>query len=205
MIEKVDRPETPPAYVIREAKQTKEDRHQRHTPREDAERERKRQMEQKEWQKYGKRDTTIKPLRVPREMILRCLYRFVTLHSGICTLTVDVNWKDGRWTRGALMLVTRLEDFIKLKKLAPGQEVPETLWVKGPMVEMGIIQTVAESGKFPGKDLTSRRVFAEEEKKIGFLQTIGLKDNAGKMNWGLALLYAFLAAMAVMAVVFILL
>ncbi len=205
MVEKIDRPEAPPPYVVREAKQTKEDRHQQHKPREDAEREQKKQLEEKEWKKFGRRDTIIKPLRVARERISRCLYRGVTLHSGIGTLMVDVRWADGRWTRGALMLVTRLEDFIRLKKLSPGQEVPEDLWARGPMVEMGIVQRIAESGKFPGKDLSRGRGEAEiKEEKPSFLQMIGVKDLEGKTNWGLALLYVFLIAMVVMAAIFIL-
>ncbi|MFH1831161.1 MAG: hypothetical protein ABH871_10395 [Pseudomonadota bacterium] len=205
MIEKIDRPEAPPPYSVREAKQTKEDRHQQREPREDAEREQKKQLEEKEWEKFGRRDTTIKPLRVARDKISRCLYRAVTLHSGIGTLMVDVSWVDGRWTRGALMLVTRLEDFIRLKKLAPGQEVPLDLWARGPMVEMGIVQRTADSGKFPGRDLASKKEAPEQkEAKPTLLQKIGIKDKAGKTHWELALLYAFLVAMVVMAAIFIL-
>jgi len=204
MVEKIDRPEAPAPYVIREAKQTKEDRHQQQNPKEDAEREQRRQMEGGDWKKFGRQNAVIKPLRVPRERIARCLYRAVTLHSGIGTLMVDVVWRDGKVTRGALMLVTRLEDFIRLKKLKPGEAVPEGLWAKGPTVELGIIHRIAGGGRMPGKDLgggEARREGVPPVKKVSWLRALGLVDREGKTNWGLALLYLFLIALAVLAAV----
>lgn len=204
MIDKVDRPETPAPYVIREAKQTKEDRHQQHNPREDAEREQRKQIEGKEWKKFGRQSAVIKPLRVPRERIARCLYRGATLHSGIGTLMVDVAWRDNRLTRGALMLITRLEDFIRLKKLRPGEAVPEELWAKGPMVELGIIQRVKGGGGFPGKDIGGKGAQekqVQQQRKPDPLRFIGVVDGRGKTNWGLVLLYAFLIALAIMALI----
>jgi len=204
MVEKVDRPEAPAPYVIREAKQTKEDRHQQHNPREDAEREQRRQIEGKEWRKFGRQNAVIKPLRVPRESISRCLYRAATLHSGIGTLMVDVGWKDGRLTRGALMLITRLEDFMRLRKLKPGEPVPEELWAKGPMVELGIIQRVAGGGAFPGKDIGTRKTEGKQvqaPQRPDLLRSIGVTDGKGKTNWGLVALYAFLIALAIMALI----
>jgi hypothetical protein len=204
MIDKVDRPETPAPYVVREAKQTKEDRHQQHNPKEDAEREQRKQIEGKEWSKFGRQSSIIKPLRVPRVRIARCLYRGATLHSGIGTLMVDVAWKDGRLTRGALMLITRLEDFMRLKKLRPGEQVPEELWAKGPTVELGIIQRVKGGGGFPGKDIGGKKAQEKQvqaQQRSNPLRSIGIVDGKGKINWGLVLLYAFLIALAVMAVV----
>jgi hypothetical protein len=190
--------------VIREAKQTKEDRHQQHNPKEDAEREQRRQIEGKEWKKFGRQSATIKSVRVPREKIARCLYRGATLHSGIGTLMVDVAWKDNRLTRGALMLITRLEDFMRLRKLRPGEPVPEELWAKGPMVELGIIQRVAGGGAFPGKDIGRKKAQEKQvqaPQKPGLLRSIGVIDGKGKTNWGLVALYAFLIALATMAIV----
>jgi hypothetical protein len=204
MVEKVDRPEAPAPYVVREAKQTKEDRHQQHNPREDAEREQRKQIEGKEWSKFGRQSAVIKSLRVPRERIARFLYRGATLHSGIGTLMVDVAWKDGRLTRGALMLITRLEDFMRLRKLRPGEQVPEGLWAKGPTVELGIIQRVKGGGGFPGRDIGGRKVQEKQvqaPEKFDPLRSIGIVDGKGKTNWGLVLLYAFLIALAVMAVI----
>ncbi len=207
MVEKIDRPEAPPPYVIREAKQTKEDRHQQQNPKEDAEREQRKQLESGEWKKFGRQSAVIKQIRVPREKIARCHYRGVTLHSGIGTLMVDLFWKDGKRTIGALLLVTRLEDFIRLKKMKPGEQVPEELWAKGPTVEIGIIQRLAGDGRLPGKELGGRQrrqTRPSEAKGKGILESAGIVDREGKRHWGLALLYIFLIALAVMAAVILL-
>ncbi len=128
----------------------------------------------------------------------------MTLHSGIGTLMVDVIWRDGKVTRGALMLVTRLEDFIRLKKLRPGEAVPEELWAKGPVVELGIIHRIRGGGRLPGKDLGRGEASMDKAplvKEVSWLRVLGLVDREGKTNWGLALLYLFLIALAVLAAV----
>ena len=204
MIEKIDRPDVPNPYSISQAKETKEDRHQQHNPKDDAERERKRRLEGKEWQKFGRRTVVIKPLRVAREKIARCLFKSVSLHSGIGTLKVDVAWVDGKMTRDALMLVHRLEDFLKLRDLSPGQPVPEALWVRGPTVEMGIPHVMTEAGALSGRDMESRPPVQTKtaEKKKGFLKRSGIvNEDTGAPNWGLTLMYAFVLALVVAAIV----
>ncbi len=204
MIEKIDRPDAQQVYTISRAKESKEDRHQQHNPKDDAERERKRRIEGKEWQKFGRRTVVIKPLRVAREKIARCLFKSVSLHSGIGTLKVDVAWVDGKITRDALMLVHRLEDFLKLRGLSAGEAVPEALWVRGPTVEMGIPHVMTEAGALSGRDMESRSPVksAAAEKKKGFLKSSGiLNEDTGALNWGLTLMYAFVLALVVAAIV----
>ncbi len=60
MVEKIDRPEAPAPYVIREPSQTKEDRHQQQNPKEDAEREQRKQIEGGDWTKFGRQNAVIK-------------------------------------------------------------------------------------------------------------------------------------------------
>lgn len=202
MIERINKPEAPIPHRVEQSKQTKEDRHQQHNPRDDAEREQRKQIEGKEWKKFGRQDAVIRQLRVPRERIAHCLYRGVTLHSGIGTLTVDVAWKDNKMTRGALMLIRRLEDFIQLKKLAPGDIVPEKLWARGPVVELGIVEHIGAGSRVPGRELggQSRRE-TETQRRPGLLEKTGIVDREGRKHLGIALLYAFLLALAIMAVV----
>ncbi|MBN1282314.1 MAG: hypothetical protein JXA24_00895 [Proteobacteria bacterium] len=205
MVEKIDRPDAPNPYAISQAKETKEDRHQQHNPKEDAERERQRRIEGKEWQKFGRRTVVIKPLRVGREKIRKCLFKSVNLHSGIGTLKVDLIWADGRRTENALMLVRMLEDFLKLRSLSPGEEVPEALWVRGPTVEIGIPHVIAEAGALSGREIeASGRPSGGPGPRIagaGLLLRLGIVDaGTGGVNWGLVLMYAFVGVLAVAAV-----
>jgi hypothetical protein len=205
MIERINKPEAPIPHRVEQSKQTKEDRHQQHNPRDDAEREQRKQIEGKEWKKFGRQNSIIKQIRVPRERIARCLYRGVTLHSGIGTLMVDVVWRDKKVTRGALMLVRRLEDFIKLKKLNPGDEVPENFWARGPVVEIGILQHIGTSTAIPGEEFGGRKKqLSDTAKPPGWLEKAGIVDRDGTKHWGIALLYAFLITLAVMAAVILL-
>lgn len=201
MIDKIDRPEAPPPYRIGQAKETKEDQHQQQNPREEMEEEYKRRLEGKEWSKFEQRARTIKPLRVARDRIVRCLFKGSNLHSGVGILQVDVHWKDGRVTRDALMLITKLEDFMRLKKLAPGAVVPEELWARGPVVEMGIVQTMSESGSFPSSEFGGREQKPVRRSK-SLVQWFGIvSGEPRKINWGLLLMYVFIIALLVFAAI----
>jgi len=203
MVERINKPEAPIPHRVEQSKQTKEDRHQQHNPRDDAERERKKRLEQKEWQKFGRRTVVIKPLRVERAKIRQCLFRSVSLRSGIGTLRIDVIWVDGKKTLGALMLVRQLEDFLKLRKLAQGEVVPDELWVRGSTIEIGIPQTISESGVLSGREIKGDGAVPARapRAKAGWLVRAGLVTHAGRINWGLVLMYGFVLVLAVAAVI----
>ncbi|MFH0800459.1 MAG: hypothetical protein V2A66_09815 [Pseudomonadota bacterium] len=201
MVEKVDRPEAPNPYQITRAKDAKEDQHKPPDEREDQEKRYKKQIEEKEWSKFDRHATTIKPVRVARDQILRCLFRGTNLRSGVAILSVDVHWRDGRKTPGALILLSRLEDFIRLKKFLPGQEVPDEFWGRGPAVELGIIQAAAGSAV---PEMENRVVAAHEKPRrpARWLSAIGLtKGDGRRINWGILVLYIFLFAVVAFGVV----
>ena len=97
----------------------------------------------------------------------------------------------------------QLEDFLKLRKLAQGDAVPDELWVRGPQVEMGIPQTISEAGALSGREIKGERAVPARDPraKAGWLVRAGLVTRAGRVNWGLVLIYGFLFVLAVAAVV----
>ncbi|MBT3182223.1 MAG: hypothetical protein HN337_06940 [Deltaproteobacteria bacterium] len=194
MVEKIDRPNRRNPYEIREAKQTKEDQHYQHNPRDEAEKQYKKQLEGKEWSKFGSRAMVIKPIRVPRENIRQVLYRNVQMFKGIGILQSNVIWKDGRKTAGALFRLARLEDFFHLKKFAPNQPVPEQYWARGPTVELGIPQMMGGSGPFPMSNesmIKNVNTKKEDDFRVGrILSKIGLFDIKSKtVSWGMLAFY----------------
>ena len=191
MVEKIDRPDAPHPYQISRAKDAKEDQHRPPSEREEQERRYQKELAEKEWGKFDSRSITIKPLRVARESVERCLFRSISLNKGIGTLQVDVVWKDGRTTKGALVLVPKLDKFLQLKKLSLGQEVPDQFWSKEQIVEFGIIQIVSQSTGFP-RSKRPEEITATARTKTGLLDNLNLVDLSGKINWNTAGLYLFL-------------
>jgi hypothetical protein len=206
MVEKIDRPESRPIYEIREPKHTKEDQHHQHNPREDAEKELRKRLaeDQKEWNKFGSRNITIKPTVVIVDRIAKIIFRSITLFKGIGVMHADIIWKDGRKTLGILLRVPRMEDFIRFKKLAPGSEVPADFWTLSDKLEIGVIQTVATSGSF---QVGERQEKAQKKTTVnrdwaGILVAMGIVNKASrKINWGIALFYAFLIAVLSIALI----
>lgn len=147
MIDKIDRPEAPTPYRINAAKDAKESQHQQSTMKDEQEKRRQEEIAGKEWGKFNTRGIRIKPLRTSRNQIERCLFRSVAFHQGLGTLQLDIVWKDKRTTRGALAVVSQLDDFISLKKLQQGQEIPDKYWSHNDVVELGIIETSQVKGQ----------------------------------------------------------
>lgn len=208
MVEKVDRPDAQPPWRITAPKESREDQHQQQDQREEQEKRYQKQLEGRDWKKFGTRTVVIKPMRVPRGEIDRCLFRAVAMRSGIGTLQAAIRWRDGQETKVALILLRRLEDFLRVKKLAPGAVVPEDIWGREETVEIGIPQII-ENARPGGRTLagggtqtTGERSATRRRAPPRFLVTLGLLDGAtGRIRWGIVLTYLMLIAFAIALVV----
>lgn len=202
MVDRIDRPEAPPPYQITRAKDAKENQHREPDQRGEQEKRYQKQIAEKEWTKFDRRTTTIKPLSVPRESVARCLFKGVRLHNGVGILAVDVHWKDGRTTAGALILLARLDHFVRLNKFVQGQEVPDEFWAHGATVEFGIVQVVSAGTNMQpaaapdGKKAAAMRSRVPSKVAAAF----GITDSMGhRINWGIVSLYIFLFSIVIIA------
>lgn len=203
MIDKIDRPEAPQPYQITRPKDAKEDQHRQPDQREEQEKRYQKELSEKEWKKFDRRTIVIKPLRADKNAIARCLFRAVGLRSGVGTLQIDVVWKDGKTTQGALVLLARLEDFIKLKKFKPGQQVPDEFWSRGSAVELGIPQIITTPSAFPDQRSAPKQGPAGKSIRGNILSSLKIADiKSRRINWGIVALYVFLVAVIVLAIVF---
>lgn len=191
MVERINRPEAPPPHRVQAAKETKDD---------DSRKEQERESEEKyqkmkpsgEWQKFRGRAMTIKPVRVPRDRIDRVLFRNIILRGGVCILEATVVWKDGRKTEPALFLLSRPEDFMRLKGMARGEKVPENYWARGPEIEMGVVQAESPSGSWGIQEVEEERKEQKkmEKKPSPILTKLGFVDKAtGRFQWVTLLVY----------------
>lgn len=194
MVDKIDRPEAPPPYFITRAKDAKESQHQQSQQREEQEKRRQKELLEKNWSKFDRRERVIRAIRTTRDQIDRCLFRGVFLHSGVGTLQIDVHWKDGRRTEGALVLLGRLEDYLRLKRFRLGQEVPDRFWSRGTAVELGVIQLISSGTTFPSPAAPSGAKAAAPPPPPApsrILSALGLLEaGSRRFNWGVLVLYA---------------
>jgi len=204
MIDKIDRPEAPPAYYITRPKDAKESQHEQQERKDEEGERRRKEASEKEWSKFDRRTTVIRPHSARREQIRRCLFRGVFLHSGVGTLQLDVIWRDGHKTAGALVLLARLEDYLRLKKFSPGQEVPDTFWSHGGKVEMGLIQVISSgvpSRQGARTEAEGRGARKTSPASPSALEAAGILKHSGRgIRWGVLAVYALLAGIALMIV-----
>lgn len=198
MVDKVDRPEAPPTWRIKEPSRTKDDRHSQQQ--EESKEQKKKKFEKREegrWQKFDSRTMVIRPIRIALRDIRTILYRNVNFHSGITTLECDVHYTNGRTTEGAIIRLGGFEAYTRVKRLQPGSEVPRELWAKSDPIEVGIPQERGYGGAFPGEELERDLAQREElpkRKSISWLSLIGLKSKkTGKFQWATLILYLLIA------------
>lgn len=192
MIDRINRPDAPEPWKIKRAKETKENQH--HKGDREQKGKKKEQPEQaEEWKKYDSGETYIKPIRVKRASIERCLFKGADLHSGIALLEVDITWVDGKTINDAILLLYNLEDYFKVKNFKTGENVPDQYWGREKYVEVGIPQKVHKSGLYRPETDRVQKVEKQEEslfKKI--LGTIGLIDrHTGEFQTTIAFIYLF--------------
>lgn len=204
MVEKVDKPQAPPAYQILPTKEAKDDQSRKQEQEEGEEHYQKSDVGA-DWGKYRGRAMTIKPVRVARDRIDRVLFRNTVLKSGMGILEASVVWKDGRTTEPVLFLLPRPEDYMKLRLMKRGQTVPDNFWAKGDQIDMGIVQMEPQSGSWSTKDLSheakARKAVAPLSSSL--LSKIGLVDRATrKFQWLMLLVYLVAISIVVLATVF---
>ena len=203
MVERINKPDARRPYKITAAKESREDQHHQQNPKEDEEKRYQKKLESKNWGKYGSRTVVIKPYRVPRSKIKQCLFRSVSLRSGVGTLETQIVWVDGRITKQALILLRTLDDFIKLKKLKPGDAVPIDIWGREEMLEIGIPQVLDSGRAGTGNEIRPGNSPRKKSNGIGasWLSKLGLVEmNTKRIKWNMILLYLLLAAFAAIAI-----
>ncbi len=192
MVERINKPDARRPYKITEAKESREDQHHQQNPKEDEEKRYKKKLEGKEWGKYGSRAVVVKPYRVGRDRIKICLFRSVSLRSGVGTLDAQITWTDGRITKQALILLRTLDDFMSLKKLKQGAPVPEDIWGRDEIIEIGIPQVIdsslpGNSNEIGGGEAPNKRSVVTRAK---WLSTLGLVEQSSQnIRWKMLLLY----------------
>lgn len=201
MVEKVDKPQAPPAYQILPSKEAKDDESKREQY-EEGEEHYQKGGGSEQWAKYRGRAMTIKPVRVPRERIDRVLFKNTVTKSGMGILEAAVVWKDGRTTDPVLFLIPRPDEYMKIRLLKRGQVVPESYWAKGPEIEMGLVQMEPSSGSWGTKEL-KREAKAVRAAKPGapLLATMGIYS-AGRFSWTMFMIYMAGLAVIVLAIIF---
>lgn len=197
MVDKIDRPEAPAPWRIKEPSKTKDDRpSQQQEESSEKKKEKFEKRTEERWQKYS-REVIVKPLKIPLREIKELRYRNVTIRSGITTMECDVIWINGRTTENALITLGGIESYTKAKKLALGAIVPRELWAKSDPIEIGIPQEVSSSGKFTVEELRreDEEIRAKKQKaKYPILVKLGLiNKDTGNFQWPVLILYLIVA------------
>ncbi|MBI4211302.1 MAG: hypothetical protein HY540_01565 [Deltaproteobacteria bacterium] len=152
MVDKVDRIEAPPPYRVNEAREARDQQGQGRQPSQEEEKAEYKRETTSEWGKFHRQEITIQPTKVARQSIDRCYFCAALIRSGNPIVIVNIAWTNGRITEGAHILLSRIDDYFRLRHLRPGQEVPEEIWGETDPVEIGIPKALGGSGaiRMPG-------------------------------------------------------
>jgi hypothetical protein len=136
-VEKVDKPEPPPAYYVESAAATKDDRGRKQNQGDQSD-EYSGSHAAPGWQKIYASSSNRRYFKLKREDIVRAWFRGTAMQRGISLAELDMQTKDGKILKGAHVILPTREDFWTLKSFQPGQEVPLNIFVKEPFVEISL-------------------------------------------------------------------
>ncbi|MBI2346359.1 MAG: hypothetical protein HYV03_05660 [Deltaproteobacteria bacterium] len=139
MVEKIDRPEAPPAYQVVATTATKDDRGQGGSQPQ-AEDEFSSPGTEAEWRRLRGPLQDRKLLRVRREDIRRVGFRRAVLQAKASILEIDVELVNGQILERAHFVLPRLDEYWQWKGYPPGQDLPLPTLLKEPYVEISVPQ-----------------------------------------------------------------
>lgn len=205
MVDKIDRPEAPAPWRIKEPGRTKDDRpSQQQQESKEQKKERFEKRAEGRWQKFDSRTMIIKPMRIALRDIRSLRFRNVTFHGGIVTIEGDLEWMNGRITEGAMLVLAGIEEYMRVKRLPLNAEVPREIWARTDPVEIGIPQERTPSGSFSIEEMEqAEEEEAAEVKRPSFklLETLGLVNkDTGAFQWATLVLYLLIAVGLALAI-----
>lgn len=151
MVDKIDRPEAPPAYAITGTTETKRDKPQDQKGQEDL------PTFQKEnpslfKEKFQGGAGVGKTIHLPISEIRMFKFRRAVPRHGAPVVEADLVLKDGKMVEGISFLLQHLQDFLKIKNLRIGDPIPDIFWKKGETMEL-TIRPPSSSGPWNLKEI----------------------------------------------------
>lgn len=138
MVDKIDRPEAPPAYQVVATTATKDNRGQSQPQQQEDEF--SSPGTEAEWRRFHGRIQDRKLLKIRREDITRAIFRQALLQRRAAIVETDLELSNGQVLQQSQFLLSRLDEFWQWKGYAIGQEIPLTMLLREPYVEVSVPQ-----------------------------------------------------------------
>lgn len=137
MVEKIDKPEVPPAYYIQSTTETKDDRGGSGGQQQAGD-EYSGSHAQPGWQKIYAQSSNRRYMKIRREDIQHAWFRTTVMQRGVSLVEADIEIKDGKILKGAHIILPTRESFWTLKRFQPGQSIPLNMIVNSPILEISL-------------------------------------------------------------------
>lgn len=159
MVDKIDRPDPPPAYVVREPTESKRDK-----PKEERRQEDLPTFQRKEADPYhGKfqADAPSKTFKVPFSEIGQFHFLRAVPRHGVPIVDANLIWKDGTKLPGVSFLLKNWQDFMKIKNLKSGEAIPISFWnYGGDPIEI-TVRSITTSGPWNMRNIEKQKTEAK--------------------------------------------
>lgn len=157
MVDKVDRPEAPPAYQVRSPTETKKDKPKEERRQEDLPTFKKQDEAALYREKFQQDASILKTVKIPFEEIQAFLFKKAIPRHGAPMADAELVLKDGKKIANVGFLLRGWQDFMKIKNLKPGEMIPPEFWnYQGPQVEI-TIRSIATSGLWNLREIENEK------------------------------------------------
>lgn len=165
MVDKVDRPDAPPAYAVRAPTESKRDKPKEERRQEDLPTFKKRDEADLYREKFQQETGAIKTVKVPAAEIQAFLFKKAIPRQGSPMADAELVLKEGKKILNVGFLLKGWQEFMKIKNLKPGEVIPPEFWnYQGPQVEI-TIRSITTSGPWNLREIEPEAAVPHPEKK----------------------------------------
>lgn len=158
MVDRVDKPDAPPAYLVKSPTEAKKDKPKEERRQEDLPTFQRGKEEALYREKFQGETSGLKTVKVALAELQGFLFKRATPRHGVPMVDADLIWKDGKQLAGVSFLLKNWQDFMRIKNLKAGEPIPAPFWNYGGSELEITIRTAQISGPWNLREMEAESV-----------------------------------------------
>lgn len=190
MVDKVDRPKPVESWRVKPSKEAKDrgpDDRDSYSGDDSPEDEFSNPGTNEQWAKFHTTTESRRVIKTPRTEIKHIWFRKASFRHNLTLIECDVELKSGAFHSSAQYIMPRMEDYLRFKGYAVGQEVPVTDLMHEQIVELSLLVRRAPPATKPLKKHSDNESRKKEVLKLKIWSLFDQKT--GTVRWQAVLFY----------------
>lgn len=155
MVDRVDKPDAPPPYLVKSPTETKKDKPKEERRQEDLPTFQQGKEEALYREKFQGETGVLKTVKIALEEVDGFLFKRAIPRHGVPMVDTELVWKNGKKLSGVSFLLKNWQDFMQIKNIKAGEKIPPPFWNYGGTYLEITIRSTQTSGPWNLREITT--------------------------------------------------